>query len=372
MLKHYKVDPVKFRYSKDSLNIAWATLGWFSISVSFTIFNKWLMQLWMGGFDYPILMTTLHMAIKVLISRVWICFRNEPVPSLSWAQTLKLVIPIGIFTASDIMLSNLSILYIPLSLYTALKTTVPVWTFVMGIIMGVERFEIWTFLSISFVVCGLAIAVQFSVEGSWTGVIYVLLASLSGGLRWLLLQVLVGSDQDSREIMVAIYRFSPSSTLFLLPIGLYVELPRLLGSKFCTDINLGLTALGNACSGGFFSIALIAFEIYILRKTSSVTLGILGQIKEVFQILLSVLIYSEYLTVQTIIGLTVSVIAANFYRRIKQAQSRLEQTQVLGSEDGYALPGSRLDTEIEAEMELDVFKFTGDSDEEDTDLLLIM
>ena len=123
-------------------------------------------------------------------------------------------------------------MYIPLSLYTALKTTVPVFTFVVGILLGVEPFEKWTFLSISCVVVGLAIAVQFSTEGSILGVILVLLASFSGGLRWLLLQVLVSTDESSRDIMVAIYRFSPSSTIFLLPIGLYFEFPKLLCQWF--------------------------------------------------------------------------------------------------------------------------------------------
>ena len=367
----------------ENLNISWAALGWYSISVSFTIYNKYLMQLWEGGFAYPILMTTVHMAIKVVISRIWICCRSdpEPIPCLNWTQTLKLVLPIGIFTASDIMLSNLSIMYIPLSLYTALKTTVPVFTFVVGILLGVEPFEKWTFLSISCVVVGLAIAVQFSTEGSILGVILVLLASFSGGLRWLLLQVLVSTDESSRDIMVAIYRFSPSSTIFLLPIGLYFEFPKLLSSKFCEDFNLGLGALGNVSAGGFLSIALIGFEIYILRETSSLTLGILGQIKEVFQILLSVVIYSEYLTVETGVGLSISIIAADAYRRIKYSQAvELQQTQGGGSrhsnptDQEYSLAGARHDTELEAEMELvDVFTFNGDEDEdEDTDLLLIM
>jgi hypothetical protein len=70
-LNLYSMSREQFERVKDTLNISWATLGWFSISVSFTMYNKWLMQLWEGGFHYPILMTTLHMGLKVLISWTW-------------------------------------------------------------------------------------------------------------------------------------------------------------------------------------------------------------------------------------------------------------------------------------------------------------
>ncbi len=111
----------QFHKLKQAFNISFATLGWFSISVSFTIYNKWFMQQWKGGFDYPILMTCLHMCIKVLITRTWAIYlyytKFERIQELNWDTTLQLVYPIGILTAIDVMLSNLSILYIPLSLY---------------------------------------------------------------------------------------------------------------------------------------------------------------------------------------------------------------------------------------------------------------
>jgi hypothetical protein len=45
--------------------------------------------------------------------------------------------------------------------------------------------------------------------------------------------------------------------------------------------------------GGFTGFALLAFELHVLKATSSLTLGVLAQTKEVLQILLSVLVYQE-------------------------------------------------------------------------------
>ncbi len=275
------------------------------------------MQLWEGGFNYPITMTTLHMILKVLMSRIWCYFKGIHIAPLAWRTYMRVIVPIGVLTSLDIMLSNLSIPLIPLSLYTALKTTVPVWSFIMTVAFGIEAFQWRTFWSIACVVGGLALAVEFRVDGSILGVILVLVASLSGGLRWVLTQVLLEVDPCSSDIMVAIYRFSPISAVFLLPLMLYFEWGSLSNSKFASN-PFAMDAFGFSSCGGLISIALIAFEIYILRATTAVSLGILGQFKEILQILLSIAIYRERMTVQTGIGLTISIIAANFYRLIKQ------------------------------------------------------
>lgn len=323
--RKYDLDEVSIDNWLLALSIIWASLGWFSVSISFTLFNKYLFQIWEGGFDFPILLTTLHMGLKVIVTRWWFYATGEDVPVLDiWTQ-LKIVVPIGVFTGADIVMSNLSILYIPLSLYTALKTTVPALAFFFSVMIGLEKFKWSTFFSILFVALGLMIAVQFSTDASMVGIVLVLLASLSSALRWVLLQWLIQIDVASSNVMVAIYRFTPSSFLFLLPIAITVELPRFLKSHFASSPLLTAEAIGIGCSGAIFSIALIGFEIFIVRITSSVTLGILGQAKEIAQIALSMLIYKETMTARTAVGLSISLIAANAYKMIKHEEIHDEE-----------------------------------------------
>ncbi len=136
-------------------------------------------------------------------------------------------------------------------------------------------------MSICCVMLGLIIAVRFSTDGSPLGVLLVLLASLCGSLKWVLIQKLITSAPQCTNIFFVIYYFSPAAVMFLLPIGLYLELPRLLQSQFVNNLGVVLQTLCGAGTGGFTGFALIAFEIYVLRASSSVSLGILGQIKEV-------------------------------------------------------------------------------------------
>ena len=174
---------------------------------------------------------------------------------------------------------------------------------------------------------GLMIAVHFSTDASPVGIALVLLASLSSALRWVLLQWLILIDLASSNVMVAIYRFTPSSTLFLLPLAIIVELPRFLDSHFASSSLLTAEAVGIGCSGASVQHALIGFEIFIVKITSSVTLGILGQAKEIAQIALSMLIYKETMTTRTAAGLCISLIAANVYKSIKQNENRDENDE---------------------------------------------
>ncbi len=341
-----------------------SSLGWFSISISFTLFNKYFFQYWEGGFDYPILLTTVHMGLKVIFTRGYIYFASIDVPPLDVWSNLKIVIPIGIFTSADIALSNMSILYIPLSLYTALKTTVPVMAFIFSVMLGLESFKLRTFVSILFVAVGLTIAVQFTEDSSTLGVALVLLASVSSGLRWALLQLLIREDAASKDVMVAIYRFTPAAALFILPMGLIMELPRYLTSTFAHSFLLSTEAAGIACAGAVLSIALIGFEIFIVRITSSVTLGILGQFKEIMQIALSMFIFKEKMNVQTAAGLALSLVAANYYKTLRVQETKEAEGQ--GEGDG-SLDRNKSDADLSGHGLLTSDKLAyNDQEEEET------
>ena len=96
--RKYDLDEVSIDNWLLALSITWASLGWFSVSISFTLFNKYFFQIWEGGFDFPILLTTLHMGLKVIVTRWWIYATGEDVPVLDiWTQ-VKIIVPIGIFT----------------------------------------------------------------------------------------------------------------------------------------------------------------------------------------------------------------------------------------------------------------------------------
>lgn len=118
--------------------IASYTLCYYSVSISFTIMNKYFLNSWEGGFSFPITSTTGHMIIKLALTRIWALHPDVVILPISQAVLFWIVIPIGAATAFDVMLSNSSLLFINLSMYTIIKSTSVVNIYFLGIFYGLE------------------------------------------------------------------------------------------------------------------------------------------------------------------------------------------------------------------------------------------
>jgi len=339
--------------SLDGILIAGFTFLWYAISVSFTIFNKWFLSEWRGGFEYPIICSTLHLTMKFVLTRVWVSCHALQFESVSTAVLFKIVVPIGIATAMDIMLSNVSLLHISVTLYTVVKASVVVWVFFWGVLFRLEKFRVVTFMAVAITSAGLMLAVSTHTSISVIGLVLCLGAAASGGLRWALTQQLLVSDESSRNVFIAIYRFSPASALSMAPFALGLELPVLLRSPFAQDREALLQALSMTLAGGFIAFALILVEVNLVRLSSSLTMGMLGQLKEILQIALALMIFRDELHWVNGLGIVVSLLASAFYRYVKAAEARESAL----SSNGYLAVN-------QVESELDVFDETGDSQDE--------
>jgi solute carrier family 35 protein C2 len=169
------------------LLISSLTFLWYSISITLTLFNKWFFTQWHGiGFKYPLLSTTVHMFMKFLLSRIWVLLTNDK-PTDTNETYLWLVIPIGMLTALDVSLSNASLVFIPVSLYTTVKASILMYVFGFSIWLKLEVFRWSTFLSILAMAVGLGVAVLSAKHVSFFGVFLCMGASISAGLRWVLI-----------------------------------------------------------------------------------------------------------------------------------------------------------------------------------------
>ena len=127
------------------------TFQWYAISSTLVMFNKWFMTRWRaGGFGFPLLTTCIHMLVKLCVTRIWLCFSSstEPTPTDDWCTYLTLVVPIGVCTVVDIALSNQALIYIPVALYTTIKSSSLVFVFLFGVALGLETFRWPTFLCV--------------------------------------------------------------------------------------------------------------------------------------------------------------------------------------------------------------------------------
>ena len=177
---------------------------------------------------------------------------------------------------------------------------------------------------------GLSVAVLATKHISLYGVSLCLGASFTGALRWVLMHYYMKMHMKHVSVMEILYKISPIAFLSLLPMAVMIEGPELAASSFMTSgTNLCVLAFSFCFTGGVLATVLIFVEIVLLAATSSLTLTVLGQIKEIIQIILSMIVFNDDLTVRSVCGIIFSLLAANNYRKIKMQ----EMSEIISAED---------------------------------------
>lgn len=139
------------------------------------------------------------------------------------------------------------------------------------------------------------------------GFAIVLTSAAIGGQRWALTQVLMSRIGSKMNSIMTIYVISPASALTLIPFAFWLEGEDLFNSKFVKDPSLLTLAILNVIGAGFFAFAMIFVELALIERTSSMTLGVVGYLKQIIQIIISVIIFNDSLTPLNVTGMIVKI-----------------------------------------------------------------
>ena len=131
------------------LRIGQYLLGWYSVSISIVFTNKYILT--KRRFHYPFTMAAANNVgvalITLLITRLP-TFKPTPI---TWRAYITTIFPIGALTALDIGFSNWALYYLPISLHTIIRGTVPAFVLLAALLLGLE--------SLSWLLCGAVLMV---------------------------------------------------------------------------------------------------------------------------------------------------------------------------------------------------------------------
>ncbi|OQR81075.1 Drug/Metabolite Transporter (DMT) Superfamily [Achlya hypogyna] len=315
------------------IEVAVYVLAWYSMSIGMTLFLKWFLKVWQGGFPYVLTMGTVHMAIKAVLSHLLTCKDNITIAPLAARDYWMLAVPIGIFTGADIVLSNKSLTYITVSFFTIVKSGGNVWNLLFSILLGLQQ-PSWALCGVVVFICtGIGMASYGTINFVLVGFLLVLSASILGTLRWVLTQFFMKRmEGSSHHTLAVVYYISPVSALLLLPVAIAVDGPGLIASKFCHDPVLFFQAFLGVTMGGTLSFFLVSVEIELVKKTSALSLGIAGNLKDVLQIVMAMAIFHDQLSPLNLSGLVVATSGLVMYSYLKSA-SRTNSYAVVQMDD---------------------------------------
>jgi hypothetical protein len=129
---------LRFKLKTWLLSLA-TILIYYILSISLTFYNRMLFV----TYKYPLSITVIHLIIKFFISMLlrhfFYCCTSQSRVLLKWDLYYKRIIPTSIASVIDIGLSNWSLQYITVTLYTMSKSTVILFILIFSLVFKLEK-----------------------------------------------------------------------------------------------------------------------------------------------------------------------------------------------------------------------------------------
>ncbi|KAF7725815.1 Triose-phosphate Transporter [Apophysomyces ossiformis] len=170
---------------------------------------------------------------------------------------------------------------------------------------------------------GVLLMVSDETEFVWAGFIQVMAASVCGGLRWSLTEVLLRKESMGlNNPFASIFFLAPLQALVLLLISAIVEgYVTIFWSSFFVSFSEGLYTISAVFAGGLLAFLMIMSEFFLIKRTSVVTLSVCGIFKEVATIGISSIVFGDRLTIINVIGLCITLFGIGLYNWMKMREA---------------------------------------------------
>lgn len=241
-------------------------------------------------------------------------------------RLVRFLMPCGVAAALNIALSNTSLQHISLSFYTMVKSSSPVFVLIFAFLFGLESPNRRLFAIIAIILLGTILTVWDAVDFNLIGFSLIFSAAIVSGFRWTMTQIIIAHHSTSSEDDPdGVYKAGPLRTMiFLAPIvggtlgllSLVFEGPKAISrSPFFT----GSSAIAWDCwlyglFGGVLTFILVLLEYKVIQETSVLTFSILGIVKELLIVAISIAVFGDQVKMINIVGACITICGILMYQ----------------------------------------------------------
>ncbi|RYC63585.1 hypothetical protein CHU98_g2645 [Xylaria longipes] len=293
-----------------SIHPAFYIALWIALSSSVILFNKWV--LFSAKFDYPLFLTTWHMAFATLMTQLMAKFTTtldsrHKVP-MNTNTYMKAIVPIGIMFSLSLIFGNFAYLYLSVSFIQMLKATNAVATLLATWAFGMAAPNLNKLVNVSAIVVGVAIASFGELKFDGLGFIIQVTGIVCEALRLVMVQRLLSSDEFKMDPLVSVYYYAPACALINGFFTILIELPRLTMGDI---LQVGLiTLIANA----FVAFLLNVSVVLLIGKTNAVVLTMSGVLKDILLVVASMVIFGDPVTLQQYFGYSIALAGLVYYK----------------------------------------------------------
>lgn len=294
----------------------WLSL-WFILNVSTALLNKAILS--KVNFKFPIILSFVHMAISTLFSFIQSLFREGYyVDSSHRKGILSRVLLLSILFTLNIVVGNFSLNLCSLSFTQIMRATIPIITMTFSILFLSEKYTIYHAISCVIVCCGVALACYSDMELTAKGFFVTLLSCILSSTKSILTRrTLVGDFSIPSSELLSI--MAPIAAIEMFCLTVFTgENDKLITSTLYTPSPL--------CTFGVLLSAVIAFFLNLTNfnatfYTSSLTVSMCGNVKQVTTITLSVLIFDKKITPLNMVGIGITLLGSIMYSLLPKVTS---------------------------------------------------
>lgn len=295
---------------------------WYASNIGVLILNKLLMSRF--DFKFPFFLTACHMlSSSVLSSFVVGILKVVPSqPIYSRAQASTIVLLAAIFCGS-ILAGNASLRFLPVSFNQMVGATTPFFTAVLAFfILGtVETKEVY--LALVPVVFGVMISSGGEPQFHLVGLIICIISTAGRALKSVLQALLMSNPEEKLDSVNLLRYMAPVALVILFPLTILFEDTRLIAHHFSPTTNeryflFTTVLLINSLTAYFVNL----LNFLVTKKTNALTLQVLGNAKGLFATVISVAIFRNPLTFQSVLGYGITLTGVALYSTFKRQSKK--------------------------------------------------
>jgi len=291
-------------------------------SITLSLYNKWLLHPEFHGFSFPVLLICVHSLSNFLFSgfTMILCFKKSAKTSDHWiskisaVEYVKYLAPIGLFFALDVCLTQVSYMYVSITLCEIVKSIIPIAVMIIDFFLGREDIDFLKAATMTVITFGVILTVLSEMDYDQKGFIAACFATVFAVAKLIWMETVLGGKKVPS--LLAMFYFSPVSFVSL-GIGFFpIELKRALSSPLLSGTELYNT-MGYICIGCLIAFSLNFSELLVIQKTSALTMCVIGTLKFVILVPISVAAFGHHLNVVNVIGIFVAAIGIGLYQYVK-------------------------------------------------------
>ena len=277
--------------------------------------NGWILR---DGFSYPVLLTTVHMiCCWALAGASLVACMRQPDARPAQARAIAKVKRLSLSFCASVACGNIALQYIYVSFAQMVTAAGPLFTIGLMYSMAGKRYSKEAYASMIPMCGGVMLCTAGEINFNWLGFAAVVTATLLRGVKSIIQGRLLTAPEDKFDSLTLLYHMSGSS---IAPLGAYaalVEYPALYDPLLRGDGALRRWAL--VLLSGFVAFLLNTCNFIVTKRTSAVTLQVLGNVKVVVSVGVSLLIFGNKVSKWSVAGCIITLAGVAAYNRAPKA-----------------------------------------------------